>query len=61
MIITNIPEEICSVCNHSLEYDRNFDWENEIWHCPDCNTEFIVGIEIVRDWNNSEVWNDKKK
>jgi predicted amidophosphoribosyltransferase len=51
-----IPDEICSVCNHSLEYDRNFDWETEIWICANCNTEFSVDIEIVRDWKNQAVF-----
>ena len=51
-----IPEEICSNCKHSIEYDRNFDWETEIWHCSNCNTEFSVDIEIVRDWQNQAVW-----
>tara|TARA_R100001244_G_scaffold125196_1_gene95184 strand:- start:403 stop:576 length:174 start_codon:yes stop_codon:yes gene_type:complete len=47
-------EEICPKCQSHLEHDRNPDWENEIWICDNCNTEFSVHIEYVRDWEDIE-------
>ena len=52
-------QELCPKCQSHLEHDRNLDWENEIWICANCNTEFSVHIEFVRDWEDiEEVKND---
>jgi len=47
-------DEICPKCQSQLDWDRNLDWENEIWICDNCNTEFLVHIEYVRDWKDIE-------
>ena len=56
-----VQDEHCPKCYNKgkgnlvhLEHDRNLDWENEIWICANCNTEFSVHIEFVRDWKDIE-------
>ena len=44
-------DEVCPDCKSQLEYDRNLDWENEIWICSHCG-EYEVHIEYVRDWED---------
>lgn len=34
--------------------------EIELWECKDCKKSFHVSIEIVRDFENAEVQNEKQ-
>jgi hypothetical protein len=45
-------QELCPKCQSHLEYNTNLELENELWFCPECDTEYMVRVELVRDWKN---------
>ena len=56
-----VQDEHCPKCYNKgkgnlvhLEYDTNLELENELWVCPECDTEYMVRVELVREWAHLE-------